>query len=283
MQAAGRVASAARLTLARASVTSSSSAAACAEGSFLAVRRIRTSSSLFSEAEKAQSPVEKKLEDRAMSAGAQMIRKGDTTTLKSGQPVPPKINDLVNSILALNIIEAMQLSEVLKSRLGVPDTAMPFGAAMFAGGAPGGAAQAAPAPAQAAPAQAAPAAAPKEEKTHVDIKLKAYKAENKIKVIKEVRAVTNLGLKEVRTLDVMGSGRVWDGRPRQHPRSHTIIVVSHTHTLPFSPPNHPTLPPQAKDLVESVPCTLLQKVKKEDAAKIVEKLKTETGAELELV
>lgn len=40
---------------------------------------------------------------------------------------------------------------------------------------------------------------------------------------------------------------------------------------------------QAKDLVESAPCTLMQKVKKEDAAKIIEKLKAETGAELELV
>ena len=68
-----------------------------------------------------------------------------------------------------------------------------------------------------------------------DIKLKSFDAKNKIKVIKEVRGVTNLGLKE------------------------------------------------AKDLVESAPCTLLTKVKKEDAAKIIEKLKVETGAELELV
>ncbi len=39
---------------------------------------------------------------------------------------------------------------------------------------------------------------------------------------------------------------------------------------------------QAKDLVEGAPCTLMQKVKKEDAAKIIEKLKAE-GAECELV
>jgi large subunit ribosomal protein L7/L12 len=98
-------------------------------------------------------------------------------------------------------------------------------------GAAAGGAVAAPAAAKAA----APAAAPKEEKTHFDIKLKAFDQKNKIKVIKEVRAVTNLGLKE------------------------------------------------AKELVESVPATILQKVKKEDAAKIMEKLKAETGAELELV
>jgi len=41
--------------------------------------------------------------------------------------------------------------------------------------------------------------------------------------------------------------------------------------------------PQAKELVESAPCTLMQKVKREDALKIVEKLKTECGAECELV
>jgi ribosomal protein L7/L12 len=40
---------------------------------------------------------------------------------------------------------------------------------------------------------------------------------------------------------------------------------------------------QAKDLVEGAPCTILQKVKKEDAAKMIEKLKAETGAEFELV
>jgi large subunit ribosomal protein L7/L12 len=61
---------------------------------------------------------------------------------------------------------------------------------------------AAPAAASAAPAAAATAAPPvaepkKEEKTHFDIKLKAFDQKNKIKVIKEVRGVTNLGLKEV--------------------------------------------------------------------------------------
>ena len=61
---------------------------------------------------------------------------------------------------------------------------------------------AAPSAASAAPAAAAPAAAAvpepkKDEKTHFDIKLKTFDQKNKIKVIKEVRGVTNLGLKEV--------------------------------------------------------------------------------------
>jgi ribosomal protein L7/L12 len=40
---------------------------------------------------------------------------------------------------------------------------------------------------------------------------------------------------------------------------------------------------QAKDLVEAAPCNILQKVKREDALKIIEKLKVDTGAEFELV
>ena len=93
------------------------------------------------------------------------------------------------------------------------------------------AAAVAAAPAGGAAAAGAPAA---EAQTEFTVVLKEAGA-NKIGVIKEVRAITGLGLKE------------------------------------------------AKDLVESAPCTLMTKVKKEEAAKIMEKLKAETGAELELV
>jgi large subunit ribosomal protein L7/L12 len=169
------------------------------------------------------------LADETLTLQAEALRKLDPATLKDGKAVPAKIAALAEAVVSLNLIEAMQLSEVLKAKLGVSDMAMPM---MHSGG--GMAAPAAAAPA-AAPAAAAAAAAPaKEEKAHVDIKLKAFKPENKIKVIKEVRVVTNLGLKE------------------------------------------------AKDLVESAPCTLMTKVKKEEALKIIEKLKAETGAELEL-
>jgi ribosomal protein L7/L12 len=40
---------------------------------------------------------------------------------------------------------------------------------------------------------------------------------------------------------------------------------------------------QAKDLVESAPCTILANVKREDAVKMVEKLKAEVPADYELV
>lgn len=50
---------------------------------------------------------------------------------------------------------------------------------------------------------AAPAAAaeePKEEKTQFDVKLASFDAKSKIKIIKEVRAITGLGLKEAKEL-----------------------------------------------------------------------------------
>ena len=40
---------------------------------------------------------------------------------------------------------------------------------------------------------------------------------------------------------------------------------------------------QAKELVERAPVIIMEKVKKEEATKIAEKLKTETGAEVELI
>ena len=56
--------------------------------------------------------------------------------------------------------------------------------------------------AQAAPAASAPAAEePKaEEKTEFDVKLAGFDAAAKIKVIKEVRSITALGLKEAKEL-----------------------------------------------------------------------------------
>lgn len=100
----------------------------------------------------------------------------------------------------------------------------------------------------------------------MDIKLVSFKPENKIKVIKEVRGATNLGLKEVRAA------------PQPASRCQNPLCNS---LRPHNPP--PLSLPQAKDLVETVPCTLMAKVKRADAEKIAEKLKAETGAVVELV
>lgn len=78
---------------------------------------------------------------------------------------------------------------------------------MMGGGMGGGAAPAQQAPAGGA-AEAAPAAAeaPK-EKTHYDVELQAFDAASKIKLVKEVREFTKLGLKEAK--DLVESAPCW--------------------------------------------------------------------------
>jgi large subunit ribosomal protein L7/L12 len=99
----------------------------------------------------------------------------------------PKVAKLVEEISTLTLLEAAELTEALKEKLGITSAMMaPAGGG---GGGGGGAA--------AAPAEAAPAA---EEKTHFTIKLEAFDAGSKIKLIKEVRAYTGLGLKEAKEL-----------------------------------------------------------------------------------
>ncbi|KXZ41807.1 hypothetical protein GPECTOR_277g729 [Gonium pectorale] len=99
--------------------------------------------------------------------------------------------------MGLTVLECSWLSEILRKKLGVQQPAFGAMSAMqFA-------MPAAPA-AAAAPAAGAPAAEkkeePKKEKTEFDVKLESFSAEGKIKVIKEIRALTNLGLKEAKEL-----------------------------------------------------------------------------------
>ncbi|HEX3411314.1 MAG TPA: 50S ribosomal protein L7/L12 [Stellaceae bacterium] len=86
---------------------------------------------------------------------------------------------LVDDLSALSVIEAAQLSKLLEEKWGVS------AAAPVAVAAAGGAAAAAPEAAV--------------EKTEFDVILAAI-GEKKINVIKEVRAITSLGLKEAKDL-----------------------------------------------------------------------------------
>jgi large subunit ribosomal protein L7/L12 len=105
----------------------------------------------------------------------------------------PKVRALADQIVALNMLEVADLSDLLKEKLGLTGMmGAPMG--MFA---PQGAAAA---PAAGAAAAAAPAAPKAPEKTEFDVKLESYDAANKIKIIKEVRAATGLGLKEAKDL-----------------------------------------------------------------------------------
>jgi large subunit ribosomal protein L7/L12 len=91
------------------------------------------------------------------------------------------LQQLEESIVGLSLLEAAQLVKKLEERLGV--SAAAAAPVMVAGGGAGAAAGAAPA----------------EEKTEFTVVLKEVGA-NKINVIKAVREVTSLGLKEAKDL-----------------------------------------------------------------------------------
>ncbi len=89
------------------------------------------------------------------------------------------LEQLVDQLSSLSVLEAAQLSKLLEEKWGVS--------------------AAAPVAMAAAPAAAAAVAEPEEEKTEFDVILTVI-GDKKINVIKEVRAVTNLGLKEAKDL-----------------------------------------------------------------------------------
>jgi len=127
--------------------------------------------------------------------------------------MPSKVDDLLDQIGSLTLLEAADLKKKMEDKFGVT-AAAPMGMAMMpAGGAAAG-------------------AAASEEKTEFDVIL-ASVGEKKIEVLKVVREVTGLGLKE------------------------------------------------AKDLVDSAPKPLKEKVKKEDAEQMKQKLEA-TGAKVEI-
>jgi large subunit ribosomal protein L7/L12 len=99
--------------------------------------------------------------------------------LKRAENNMADLQQLEESIVGLSLLDAAQLVKKLEERLGV--SAAAAAPVMMAGG--GGAA----------------AAAPAEEKTEFAVVLKEVGA-NKINVIKAVREVTSLGLKEAQDL-----------------------------------------------------------------------------------
>ena len=87
---------------------------------------------------------------------------------------------LVDDLSALTVLEAAELAKMLEEKWGVSAAAPVAVAAAGGGGA-------------AAPAEAA------EAKTEFDVILTAF-GDKKVNVIKEVRAITSLGLKEAKDL-----------------------------------------------------------------------------------
>ncbi len=97
--------------------------------------------------------------------------------------------DILNAISKMNVLELAELVKALEDKFGIKAAAMPVMGA------------AAPAAAQGQQAQQ-----PAEEKTEFTVTLADSGAE-KIKVIKEIRTITNLGLKEAKEL-VEGAPKV---------------------------------------------------------------------------
>ena len=91
----------------------------------------------------------------------------------------PKLEGIYKEVTGLTVLELAELVKAMESRLGI-SAAAPVAVAAAGG--------------------AAAAAAPAEEKTSFDVILKEVDPAKKIGVIKEVRAVTNLGLAEAKTL-----------------------------------------------------------------------------------
>ena len=97
------------------------------------------------------------------------------------------LKKMAEDIVGLTLLEAQELKTILKDEYGIEPAA--GGAVMMAGPAEGGAAE--------------------EEKTEFDVVLKNAGA-SKINVIKEVRGITGLGLKEAKDL-VEAGGKIKEG------------------------------------------------------------------------
>jgi len=92
---------------------------------------------------------------------------------------------ILEAIAGMTVLEVSELVKAMEEKFGVT--------------------AAAPVAAAAAPGAAAPAAEAVDEKTEFTIVLKSCEEGKKIPLIKEVRAITNLGLKEAKELVEAGN------------------------------------------------------------------------------
>lgn len=131
---------------------------------------------------------EKKIEKEASP-------KGDEGKGKPDIQLSKKMQDIMSSIEGMTVLELSDLVKALEEKFGVT-AAQPVIAAAGAAGAQ------------------APGAAPAEEKTSFTIVL-AGAGSNKIQVIKEIRAITTLGLKEAKDLVESAPKQVKEGATKE--------------------------------------------------------------------
>ncbi len=126
-------------------------------------------------------------EEASSSSGAGSTDTDDIMTPMDPDAASDKVKALVEEVLSLNLLEMNQLTALMQRKMGVTDAMLMGGG----GGGGGGSGQA---------AGDNTASEPVEEKTAFDLKLTSFDAKSKIKIIKEVRTITGLGLKEAKEL-----------------------------------------------------------------------------------
>lgn len=124
---------------------------------------------------------------RLLCAGAAPAAPGPVASVCSA-----RVAALADDVVSLNMLEVRALRDALQDRLGLDDAALSGGMpamspAMLAamGGGGGGGAE---------------KEEEKVEQTSFDLKLEGFEPAKKIAVIKEIRAITSLGLKEAKAL-----------------------------------------------------------------------------------
>lgn len=141
--------------------------------------------------------------------GLRFLRGYNTATPEPRPPPPPeRVGAIVDEISDLTLLEVADLTEVLRQKLGVKE--MPSMMVMMPGMGFGG--LKGPGKAGAAAAKGEEKAA---EKTAFDLKLEGFDAAAKIKVIKEVRSFTDLGLKEAKDLVEKSPTLLMKGVPKE--------------------------------------------------------------------
>lgn len=109
------------------------------------------------------------------------------------QPPSEQVGKIVDELSGLTLLEVMDLTEVLRQKMDVKE--MPIMAMMMPGMGFGGGMKGAGKHGAGGKGEEK-----KEEKLVFDVKLEGFDAAAKIKVIKEVRGFTDLGLKEAKDL-----------------------------------------------------------------------------------
>lgn len=113
-----------------------------------------------------------------------------------------KVEQAFEMITSLSILEAAELVKMMEEKLGI-SAAAPVGGMVMA----------APVATAAPTAEAAPAE-PVEEKTAFDLVLEEVPADKKIAILKVVREITGLGLKDAKDLVESAPKAVKEGMPK---------------------------------------------------------------------